>query len=119
MQASEIRTAILELKTLPLTPLRIPEWPKIDAYLREMRGDVFAAYLDICKKARDEEWKDERFNAEVVVLVLCDSEGNLVFNNGDAASLSESSPAPLRRIWRRVARMNALYEPADRELEGN
>ena len=119
MLAAEIRAAVFELKTVPLARIAIPEWPKIAVYLREMRGDVYDQYLDLCKRSRDDKWPEERFMSEVAVLVVCDEAGTVVFHNGDAETLAAGSPAPLRRIVRRVARLNALYELSDREIEGN
>jgi hypothetical protein len=59
------------------------------------------------------------FRAKAVALSLCDSEGNLLFANGEIDKLQTKSAASIDRIFAACDAQNKITGDEEKEAEGN
>lgn len=102
------REAILNQKiSIKVEPIDVPEWGGI-CYLRAMTGverDAYEAEQAECQK---EGTILVNFRAKLLVKVMCDEQGNRLFQDGDADSLGQQSGALICRLFKVAARVNGL-----------
>lgn len=116
--------AILALDDLELIELPIPEWGRT-VWIKTMTGKERDKYEEGLVRTRGRGRNQTRemaignARAQLAVRVVCDKDGNRIFNDSHADALGNKSAAALQRIWD-VAADKSRISPDDLdEMLGN
>ena len=98
----------------------VPEW-NCTLFVRSMNGLERNQWATSCEPCYVEgklvDWS--LLQTRLLIATVCDDKGKLVFDDKDAAPLSQRNAAVLNRIFKASAKLNALYEAAEAEAKKN
>lgn len=106
------RDAILQKADNKIEELYIPEWEG-SVFIRVMSAGERDKFEARCLSTK------VNFRASLAALVVCDEEGQRLFEEKDIEALSAKSASALDRIFRSAIKLNAMTEQDVEELEKN
>jgi len=109
-----LRDEILAIDDSQIEELYIPEWSKT-VHIRVMRAGERDTFEAECLNTQNK----VNFRAKLASLVVCDEQGERVFQDADVDALASKSASALDRIFRHAIRLNAMTQDDVKELEGN
>ena len=119
------KEAILAADDLPRERVNVPEWPEGghdgEVCVRTMSGverDHFEQAVSDARGTRNHV-DFAGLKALLVVLTVCDDQGQPLFCVDDAGALNAKSAAAIERLYKIAARLNALLPEDAEELVGN
>jgi hypothetical protein len=110
------RSAILGKKDRALVREYVPEWNGF-VYLRTMSGEQRDAFEVSCIVNGKQSYANVR--GKLLVHVICNKDGDLLFTEAEAADLGKKSGAALGRLYNRATQLNAVTEADVDELVKN
>ena len=119
-QKDKIRTSILASDDLPRESMECPEWGQT-LHVRTLTGagrDEFENTVQSASKGKD--GLDLRgLKIKLVLLTLCDDDGELLFDATDALVLNSKSSKVIDRIFQVAQKLNGLTADDVDEMVGN
>ena len=112
------KAAILKANDLPREKVTIPEWGG-DVFVRTMTGVERDAFEVMTGGDGNSPGNLRNIRARLAVLVMCDENGERLFEEADAAELGKKSGQALDRIFAVAQRLNALADSAVDGIAGN
>jgi hypothetical protein len=99
-----------------IEPLEVPELGG-SVFVRELMGDEREAVL--AKRLPDGKVDPTGLTARLLVVAVCDEDGNPMFQPSDEAALSGIPAKALERIFTVAERLSVLDSETRKKLEGN
>lgn len=115
------RDQILEADDLDREQVDVPEWGG-PVYVREMTAaerDAFEAEILDRKSDGEVEVDLQNIRARLLVRVLCDEDGDRLFDDADIEPLSRKSGAVMGRLFQVAQKLNGLTAQDIEEIAGN
>ncbi len=105
------RDQILEADDTTRERVEVPEWDGI-AYVKTMTGEARDAFEEslVERKGDDVTRNLRNFRAKLAARVICDENGNLLFDEKDVLALGRKSARALDRIVVAAQRLNAIEQ---------
>lgn len=98
-----LRDKILASHDLKVEKIYVKEW-KQTVYLREFSMADRMSIENITKEASQDSF------IKVLVLGVCDKEGNKIFTNEDVEALKQKNAKPIQRLFLKVMKLNKLND---------
>ena len=111
-----LREQILETNDLPLEAVEVPEW-KTTVYMRGMTAierDHWELSIYEAKGI-----KMENIRARLVVLTICDENGNRLFNDDEVEKLGKKNAKVINRLFEIAQRLSGIGSKDVEELGKN
>ena len=106
-----------------MKPVPVPEWGGDDAvvYVKSMTSAQRIQFeLGLTHDNETvRERKRERAKEQLIVLTVCDADGNLLFEDADIGWLREKSAKPIERLFDAARKLNGIGEDDVEQLVGN
>ena len=111
------RSSLLKISR-KVEPVAVPEWGGT-VHIREIsisEKDSLEGSYDQANKS-GAWWQD--FRARLLVLCICDEQGNRLFSNDDVSKVAELPACGATRVWEAAATLNRLRKDDQETLEKN
>ena len=110
------KEAILSADDLKQEVIQVPEW-KGEVIIRTMTGEERDAFDS--EMIRDDKKSFKNIRARFLSLIICDEQGNRLFDDKEIAQLGKKSAAALDRLFSAGQKLNRLSNDDIEELAGN
>ena len=110
------KEAILSADDLKQETIQVPEW-KGEVIIRTMTGEERDAFDS--EMIRDDKKSFKNIRARFLSLIICDEQGNRLFDDKEIAQLGKKSAAALDRLFSAGQKLNRLSNDDIEELAGN
>ena len=110
------KEAILSADDLKQEIIQVPEW-KGEVIIRTMTGEERDAFDS--EMIRDDKKSFKNIRARFLSLIICDEQGNRLFDDKEIAQLGKKSAAALDRLFSAGQKLNRLSNDDIEELAGN
>lgn len=115
------RDEILNSRELDRVRLSTPEWGAGDGhvFVRVLKGFELDKAQELLEARRSNNQSEAQTQARLVVLCVCDADGNALFTEADLDALLQGPGPPIFRCAMKALDLNALTDAALERLEGN
>ena len=110
------KEAILSADDLKQEVIQVPEW-KGEVIIRTMTGEERDAFDS--EMIRDDKKSFKNIRARFLSLIICDEQGNRLFDDKEITQLGKKSAAALDRLFSAGQKLNRLSNDDIEELAGN
>jgi hypothetical protein len=112
------REDILNSQDLPMERVDVPEWGGF-VYVRTMTGRERDNFETSISGGKGKKTNMNDFRARFAVEIICDEDGERIFNRSDIEALTTKSGRALDRVFDSGKKLNRIGEDEQKELVEN